>query len=286
MKEGRRVIVPTARQMAEAARKKAEASLMVDAQGLSGRKATVKDLAGLERYVENTLKLSKQRQKEILERGEATDEYLTLRLIQILKDEKDGKVIDELNGSDKKTSLQGRIDAWRGGDIEMLGMWDKNNRFIGFRIGKETEVESNYIEGNMAGGTMLHNHPVKEEKGERLGNPCSGGDVSSFRDSGAKASIVTTKEGVFYLERNGPTTIKDIDITRVWERTKVKYELSAMLYRTSKTMVADDFHRLIWRDIHEANKELARLGGYTYRFVPNKGYESLTDKTAFGKLPD
>jgi hypothetical protein len=285
MKEGRRVIIPTERQ-AEAM-KKAASQPLLDAGGLSGIGFSVKDLTRLEKYIKD-LGLSSQRQKQILERGEATDEYMYLRLIEILKDIRDGKKIDDLNDKNSKFSLASTIERWRGGDVEMAAMWDKDNRFIGFNVGKKDEVTPNVLAGHLAGGTLVHNHPIQEE-GQKLGNPFSDADMVLFRDTGLRLSVVTAREGTFYMERIGNkplTKLTDKLIKTSWSKTIIRFQLSNLIYQKNRDkLTTDDYYRMVWRDIHRFNKEVADAAGYSYKFVPNKGFQSLTDFRVSGELP-
>ncbi len=285
MKEGRRVIIPTERQVE--AMKKAASQPLVDANGLSGVLYTVKDIPRLEKYI-NDLGLSKQRQKEILERGEATDEHKYLSLLEKLKDIRDGKKRDDLNDEKSKFSLKSTAERWRDGDVEMGAMWDKDNRFIGFNVGKKQEVSFNVLDGHLAGGTILHNHPLQDES-QKVGNPFSPDDMEVFRDTGVRLSVVTAREGTFYMERIGNkplTKLTDKLIKTAWAKTQVRFELSNLIYQKNKDkLTVDDYYRMTWRDIHRFNKEVAEAAGYSYKFVPNKGFQSLTDFRVSGELP-
>lgn len=285
MKEGRRVIIPTQRQME--AMKKAESKPMVDVWGYNGVEYTVKDLKNLEKYIKE-LGISEKRQKEILERGESTDEYKYLRMIEILKDIRDGKKIDDLNDPNSKFSLASTAERWKDGDVEMGGAWDKNNRFIGFSVGKKSEVEYNILTGSLAGGTMLHNHP-RQDDDSLLGYSFSRGDIETFRDFALRLSVVTAIEGKYYMENTQGKSLKKLSnkvIESFWARFDIRRSLSKIIYEKNKDkLTIDDYNRMIWRDLHRFNQDIAKVAGYSYKFVPNKGYESLTDSKITGKLP-
>jgi hypothetical protein len=273
----------------------AKSQPIADSEGLTGRVATVADLKDVQAHVDS-LGLSKEKQKEILEKGIATDEYNALRLLQILKDEASGKKVDELNGDKFKYSLSNLTSKWKDGEVELCGMWDKNNRFIGISVGSENTVEANALRGSLAGGVFIHNHPTAgtvRANGEvvpskKLGLPFSDQDVSSFRDFGLRMSVVTAKEGTYIMERTSSrVAVTDKQITIAWLKSGARRELAKRTFPERKDGTrSDDFARVVWRDIHNTNKELASLGGYKYTFIPNKGYESLTDPSKSGKLPN
>jgi hypothetical protein len=276
MKEGRRVIVPTQRQMAESARKQAEANIIKDSQGRTGIEYTVKDIAMLERAVE-AYGLSKQRQKEILKEGRDTDAFLDLKLLEILKDIRDGKKINERDDKNFKFNLESLKEKWANSEVEMMAVWDKNNRFMGYATQADKGlVQIRTINGSLVGATTLHTHPSDSDR--FFGSSFSYGDLKTFRDNGEQTMIVASREGYYIMERGPKMNLTDKEITTAWVKYRMKEKMSHSAFSGDSKKLKGGYTKLdlaVWRDHHNAVKELASRTGVTYKFVPRKGFENL-----------
>jgi hypothetical protein len=276
MKEGRRVIIPTERQVEQMLRKQAEANTIKDSDGLSGMVNTIKDIAGIELYIKE-LGLSLKAQKEILDRGLVTDEFLNLNVMRILKALRDGDKTNEKDDKDFRFSLNKLIKMWSNSEVELMAAFDKNGKFLGY----STQANAGKVSiatglGQMVGGTSIHSHPSNE--GRFFGGNLSVGDWKGFRDSGEKMMVITSKEGTYVLERrNSPINMTNSQINMNYVKTTVRTTLSIERIKDNKLTKfgCTKSDLAVWRDRHNGTKELADLVGLKYTFIPNKGFEGL-----------
>jgi hypothetical protein len=112
IKEGRKVIIPTKRQLEAMERKQAEANYLFDANGRTGMPDGDEELRASEGYVKKVLKLSEKQQKEILENGRATPEFVEVNVLRILKALRDGDTKNEMEDKKFKFSLDKLIARW------------------------------------------------------------------------------------------------------------------------------------------------------------------------------
>lgn len=275
MKEGRKVIVPTTRQMEQMARKQAEANQITDEQGRTGMANTIDDIEGIKEYIKQ-LGLSKQEQKDILENGLATDNFLNLNVLRILMALKDGKTKNEMEDPNFKFSLEKLIKKWANSEVELIAAYDKNGMFLGYATQADPKlVRHNIGDGQIIGGTTIHTHPSSPDR--FFGGNFSVGDYKSFVAAGEKKMVVTSKEGTYILERSGKLNLTNKQIVANYAKTLVRVTLSQQKIKSdtitkfgcTKTDLAQ------WRDRHEGAKELASSAGLKYTFIPNKGFEGL-----------
>lgn len=257
-----------------------------DEFGNKGMTASVADLEGFKAYVES-LGLSKKQQEEILEKGLSSDEYLQLRVIKMLEDEKRGIIRNDAEDEKFKWSLKKVIEKWKHGETELVASYDRYGRFLGYNIGDERKVTANVPLGALVGGKTVHIHPTKED--QRLGMPFSRGDFRALRDYGMKEMIVTTREGVFTLKvKDGKSLakLKDTDIKKTFAVLDVKKFVSEDTWNKTRGgaryagtgRMKDELAVVQWRDQHETVKQVASRAGIEYTFKPYKGYEFLTDR--------
>ena len=124
MKEGRRVIVPTQRQMEQMARKQAEGVEFKNKDGLTGMELQVSDIEGLKLWLAQNIELTEKEKREILEYGvvDKNDKFLTLNVIRILEAIRDGKTKNERDDKNFKYSMDKLIKKWANSEVEVLGM--------------------------------------------------------------------------------------------------------------------------------------------------------------------
>lgn len=276
MKEGRRVIVPTTRQMEQMARKQEEANQIKDSMGRSGMENKIKDIEGIEEFLRQQ-GLSKKAQKEILEKGEATDDFINLNVLRILKALRDGDKTNEKDDKKFKFSLDKLIKMWANSEVEMMAAFDKNGKFLGYSTQANAgQVQHQTGSGQIVGGTTIHSHPSGPDR--FFGGTFSVGDYKGFRDSGEKTMIVTSREGTYILERdNGPLNLTNSQINTSYVKTTVRVTLSREKIKNDKLTKfgCTKSDLAMWRDRHLGAKELASQSGLKYTFIPNKGFEGL-----------
>lgn len=275
MKEGRKVIIPTQRQMESMTRKQAEANLMADGGGRTGLEAKISDIKDIENYIKQ-LGLTKQQQKDILENGRATDEFVQLNVLRILKAMRDGDKTNEMNDKKFKFNLENLIKKWANSEVEMMAAFDKDGKFLGYQTQAKTgTVQITTGAGQLAGGTTVHSHP--EESGRFFGGTFSVGDWTGFKEKGERLMVVTSKEGTYMLERTGPLKFTNSDINKSWVRMTVRTVLSKQRIKDDKLTKfgCSKSDLAVWRDLHNGTKELASQAGLKYTFIPNKGFEGI-----------
>ena len=258
-----------------------KAGLHHDEYGNTQWEFTKDDIASLRQSVKE-LGLTKAQQKEILEKGLATDDYLLLRTLQILEDEAKGKFKNDADDKNFKFSLDKLMESWKHGQVEMLAVYDKHNRFLGYSVGNGDSVKGNIFVGMMAGGKSIHIHPTTKEA--PLGGSFSRQDFFSLRASGEKTMIVTTREGVYTLEApSGKPRIKNKDVNTAWVKLDTVRVLNRNYFdsnlggiRKKDGSKKDEYLVIQWRDHHHAVQQLAQQVGLKYTFKPRKGYEFLT----------
>jgi hypothetical protein len=275
MKEGRKVIIPTERQVEQMLRKQAEANEIRDSEGLSGMVSTIADIAEIEEFIKQQ-GLSKKAQREILEKGQVTDNFINLNVIRILKALRDGDKTNERDDKNFKFCLENLIKKWANSEVELMAAFDKNGKFLGYSTQANTGKVSIAIGiGQMVGGTSIHSHPSGPDR--FFGGNFSVGDWKGFRDSGERKMVVTSKEGTHILERNGPLKLTNSQININWVKTSVRTALSIEKIKDNKLTKfgCTKAELAVWRDSHNGTKELADSVGVRYTFIPNKGFEGL-----------
>ena len=275
MKEGRKVIIPTKRQIEAMERKQAEANVIIDAKGRTGMVNTMAEVPAIEAYL-RSIGLSKKKQQEILENGRATDDFIDINIVRILNNIKDGKTKNERDDKDFKFSLEKLKQRWANSDVEMMAAFDKHGHFLGFETQNDAgKVTMKTGAGQLVGGTTIHSHP--SEKGKFFGESFSVPDWRAFRDSGERQMVVTAKEGVFILEKSGPINVTNSQINKSWVKTTIRSVLSKRNIKDDKMTKfgCSKSELAVWRDLHTGNKELAAQIGVSYRFIPNKGFEGI-----------
>lgn len=275
IKEGRKVIIPTKKQVESMERKQAAENTLIDALGRTGMVNTVSDIKMIEAYIK-TLGLSQKQQKEILENARATDEFIQLNVLRILKALRDGDTKNEMEDKKFKFSLDNLIKKWANSEVELMASYDKNGKFLGY----DTQANSGIVymttgAGQLVGGTTIHTHPVL--KGEFFGGNFSIGDWQGFRDTGERRMVVTSKEGTYILEKSKPLKLTNSDITKSYVRTLVRINLSQKGIKDDKTTKfgCSKSELALWRDKHHGAKEIAAIAGVKFTFIPNKGFEGL-----------
>lgn len=275
MKEGRKAIIPTKKQAEAMVRKQAEANANKDEFGNTGMANTVADIPDREAYVK-TLKLSKKEQAEILEAGRATDQFIDLNVLRILKAMRDGTLKNEMEDPNFKFSLDKLIKKWSTSEVELMAGFDKNNQFLGYQTqGRTGVVAFSVALGQLVGGTSIHSHP--SEGGRFFGGTFSDKDWKGFRDSGAKAMIVTSLEGVYILQKTGQAKYTNTEINTAYVRTAVRTVMSKQRIKDDKVTKfgCSKSDLAVWRDRHNGAIELGKSVGIQYTFIPNKGFEGL-----------
>lgn len=275
MKEGRRAIVPTTRQMEQMARKQAEANQITDKAGRSGMVNTIKDIKNLEDWAKYHHP-NKGEIKDIIENGLTTDSFITLNVLRILEAQRDGKTKNEKDDPNFKFNLDNLIKNWANSDVELMAAYDKNGMFLGYATqGVNHIVQMNSGDGQVIGGTTIHSHP--SDAGRFFGGNFSVGDLKGFRDAGEKTMVVTSKEGAYMLERSGSLKLTNSQINTNYVKTAVRTVLSKQKIKDDKLTKfgCTKSDLAIWRDRHNGMQELASSVGLRYTFIPNKGFEGL-----------
>lgn len=278
MKEGRRVIVPTQRQMEQMARKQAEAVEFKNKDGLTGMELQVSDIEGLKLWLAQNIKLTEKEKREILEYGmvDKNDKFLTLNVIRILEAIRDGKTKNEQYDKNFKYSMDKLIKKWANSEVEVAAAWDKNGMFLGWESQANTGLVGHTTStGQTVGGTTLHSHPSSPTR--FFGGTFSDGDWKNFLNSGERLMVVTSREGTYMLERVGKVKITRSDVNKNYVRTTVMSTLSMQNFsETKRTKFGCSQQDLaVWRDRHKGAKQLASQGGIKYTFIPNKGFEGI-----------
>lgn len=281
MKEGRRVIIPTARQMEQMARKQAEAYEFKDSEGLTGLEVTIKDIDSIKEYVKENFKLSETEKKAIIENGmvDTQDKFFYLNLIRVLQAMKDGKTKNEKDDPDFKFSQDKLVKKWANSEVELGAAWDKNGMFLGWQSqANEGKVQFTIAKGHIVGGTTLHSHPSGPDR--FFGGTFSDGDWKNYLASGEKTMIVTSREGTYILDRSGPIKATRSDVNKSYVRTTVAVTLSQTRIVNDKLTKfgCQKSDLAAWRDRHNGAKQLAEKAGVKYIFIPNKGFEGLEGK--------
>jgi hypothetical protein len=275
MKEGRRAIIPTERQVEQMLRKQAEANEIRDALGRNGMINTIADIAGIEEFLKQQ-GLSKKAQKEILEKGQSTDDFINLNVLRILKALRDGDKTNEKDDKNFKFSLDNLIKKWANSEVELMAAYDKNGKFLGYSTQANVGmVQHPTGDGQVIGGTTIHSHPSGSDR--FFGGNFSVGDWKGLRDAGEKTMVVTSKEGTYILERNGPLKLTNSQINTNYVKTTVRTTLSIEKIKDNKLTKfgCTKADLAVWRDRHNGTKELADSVGLKYTFIPNKGFEGL-----------
>ena len=256
-------------------RKQAEANEIKDAFGRTGMTNTIADIAGIEEFLKQQ-GLSKKAQKEILEKGQSTDDFINLNVLRILKALRDGDKTNEKDDKNFKFSLENLIKKWSNSEVELMAAYDKNGKFLGYSTqAKAGMVQHQTGDGQVVGGTTIHSHPSGSDR--FFGGNFSVGDWKGFRDTGEKTMVVTSKEGTYILERNGPLKLTNSQINTNYVKTTVRTTLSIEKIKDNKLTKfgCTKADLAVWRDRHNGTKELADSVGLRYTFIPNKGFEGL-----------
>lgn len=256
-------------------RKQAEANEIKDALGRTGMTNTLADIALIEAYIQE-LGLSKKAQKEILDNGRSTDEFINLNVLRILKALRDGDKANEKDDKNFKFSLDNLIKKWANSEVELMAAYDKNGKFLGY----STQANAGLVQhptgdGQVIGGTTIHSHPSDSER--FFGGNFSVGDWKGFRDTGEKTMVVTSREGTYILERSGSLKLTNSQINTNYVKTTVRTTLSIEKIKDNKPTKfgCTKADLAVWRDRHNGTKELADSVGLKYTFIPNKGFEGL-----------
>lgn len=292
--EGRKDLSESLRERLAEIRGIANSKEFRDEFGNSGLLATTNDIEALKVLVDN-LGLSKQQQKDILENAKSTDEYLLLRTLEILSQEKKGIVKNDADDKKFKFSLVNLVEKWKNGSVELLACYDSKGRFIGITSGSGDTVVGNIPTGGLVGGQSIHIHPTTKTR--PLGGSFSPKDIKTMREYGMKKMVVTTREGTFTLEakdNRGLSKIKDKTINEEYVKLGVlrarafeKFESDLGGARRSDGRYVDSLSVIQWRDHHESVKKLASEFGLSYSFKPNKGYGFLASKSiTVKKIPE
>jgi hypothetical protein len=275
MKEGRKVIIPTERQVEQMLRKQAEANEIKDALGRTGMTNTIKDIKNIDEWVKYYLP-SEQQRKDIMEAGRATDNFINLNILRILKALRDRTTKNEKDDPDFKFNLNSLIKNWANSEVELMAAFDKNGVFLGY----ETQANQGLVQmrsgdGQIIGGTTIHSHP--SDSSRFFGGNFSVGDWKGMRDAGEKTMVVTSKEGTYILERSGHLKLTNSQINKNYVKTTVRTTLSIEKIKDNKLTKfgCTKADLAVWRDIHNGTKELADSVGLKYTFIPNKGFEGL-----------
>jgi hypothetical protein len=157
-----------------------------------------------------------------------------------------------------------------------MAAFDKNGKFLGYDTqGNKGRVSLSVAVGQMVGGTSIHSHP--EEAGRFFGGNFSVGDWKTFRDTGEKRMIVTSKEGTYILEKVGKFKLTNSDVNKSYVKTTVRTVFSKNNIKDDKPTKfgCSKSDLAVWRDQHQGAKELAAQSGIKYTFIPNKGFEGI-----------
>ena len=167
-------------------------------------------------------------------------------------------------------------------DIELCAMFDKHNRFIGFNIGKEHEVDTLYLQGSLAGGTTIHNHPTTQDR--PLGLSFSRDDFKSFLHEGTRRFEATAREGTYSMTTKGRVRFSQKDYDELFDRwNDIKAATEDAFRQRGISTSSDIYWRVRAIDHHKVIQEFAQKHGFTYKFTPRKGYEKLMDVSQIDK---
>lgn len=249
-----------------------------NADGLTGIELKVSDIEGLKEWLRQNTKLTEKEKKQILEYGmvDKDDKFLTLNVIRILEAIRDGKTKNERDDKDFKYSMDKLIKKWANSEVEVAAAWDKNGMFLGWESqANEGLVSHTTATGQIVGGTTLHSHPSYRDR--FFGGTFSDGDWKNYFKTGEKTMVVTSREGTYIIDRNGPIKATRSDINRSYVKTTVMATLSMQKFSATKLTKfgCSQQDLAVWRDRHNGAKQLASLAGVSYTFIPNKGFEGL-----------
>lgn len=276
MKEGRRVIIPTARQIEQMARR--QAYEFKNADGLTGMPLTPNDIESIKEWIKQNYKLTEVEKRAILNNGmvDTQDKFLNLNVLRILQAIKDGTTKNEKDDKNFKFSQDKLIKKWANSEVELGAAWDKNGMFLGWQSqANKGQVAFVTSVGQVVGGTTLHSHPSDSDR--FFGGTFSDGDWKNYLVSGEKTMIVTSREGTYIIDRNGPIKATRSDVNRSYVKTTVMATLSMEKFSATKLTKfgCSQQDLAVWRDRHNSAKQLASLAGVSYTFIPNKGFEGL-----------
>lgn len=278
MKNGRKQIVPTPRQLEkmELLKNKQAVAPYADDTGYTAPKYETNLVmqVQLKRYWET---FTDKRRKEILEKMEATEEYINLRAYELLLLAKKGIYKDDRNDPKFRLNIEKIRENWSvNSDIELCAMFDRHNRFIGFNTGKEHEVDTLYIKGSLVGGTTIHNHPTTPDR--PLGLSFSRDDLNSFLHEGTRRFEATAREGTYAMTTKGAVRFKQKDFDKLFDDWNDHKAAIAQAFQARGLSTSSDMY---WRirciDHHKIMEGFAKEHGFTYKFTPRKKYEKLMD---------
>ena len=250
----------------------------IDGKGNRGPDESISKIAFLKN---NWNQFTKAERDAILNKGEATIEYVYLRRYQIYMDEKKGIIRNDKDDPKFRFNLEKKVEDWRHAEVEFYVMFDNKGRFLGYNIGDHAEVNSVFFKGTLVGGHTMHNHPTKEDR--PLGLSFSAPDLTSIRGEGTRNFEVTTAEGRYSMNTNGrQISEKSINEWKTsWEAHK------AALYSARDPSGRPIPEHTLWRiraiDHHQSMQALAKANGWDYKFTPLPKYKDLMDIKSLSK---
>lgn len=284
MKDGRKQIVPTPRQMAkmDLEKDKQADGNWADPDGYVKPKYETNLVmqVQLKRYWES---FTEKQRKEILEKMEATEEYINLRAYELMMLAKKGIFKDDRNDPKFRLNIEKIRANWSvNSDIELCAMFDRYNRFIGFNKGREHEVDTLYIKGSLVGGTTIHNHPTTPDR--PLGLSFSRDDLNSFMREGTRRFEATAREGTYSMTTRGRVKFKQKDFDKLFDEWNGIKSATVQAFQARGISTSSDIY---WRvraiDHHKMMEKFAKEHGFTYKFTPRKNYEKLMDISQIDK---
>lgn len=280
MKNGKKVLLPTKRQLEKM--NAAQAVLPYqDGKGNTSIKMTAGHIAYLMSFWK---KFTAKERAEILERGEATADYVNLRQYQIYMDERKGIIHNDKDDPKFKLHLEKMMENWKHTPIEHYLMFDSKNRFIGWNKGDEKSVDSLFWTGSLIGGHTMHNHPTTRDR--PLGLPFSAKDLEAIIGEGTKTFEVTSREGAYTIELSGKPKFTTQDV-REWDT-----QLLARKQAIFKVMIdkgyrdptqTDTYWRLRFLEHHDHMQAFAKKFGFKYTFKARKKYSDLDKQSSMTK---
>jgi hypothetical protein len=262
IKNGRKTIVPTERQLAKLEKQSLENTYM-DMGNRTGLKFTPEQIASARLIV---MMMTPEQIKETLFMGQATKEFIALKTIEFVEGRGKGQQNDPSFKFNEAKVVSWMKDANL--DKEVLFVWDKDGRFWGWTQGSEKSVGASIPKGGLVGGTTLHNHPSTDKR--PYGQSFSKGDILAGRHSAERRWIVAAKEGVYMAEMPPNVKYRDFDAMVFQAKTKAAWR------RINNKLPQFNLNQAAKAQAHhEYMKEFAQRHGLKYKFIPNKGYEKL-----------
>jgi len=293
-KDGKKVLLPTPRQIAK------EAELKAQLASLAGRNTFVANMSiSTQTFIlREVSKMSPEHIAKVLANGKATEDYMRIKAAEAIRGVRDNpnwKGRDELMNKDSPHNISRSYNGIVRLPQEVAHVWDKDNRYLGYSTqDKASTVAINATRGSVAGGTALHNHPIASDR--PLGHNASTDDFRGAKEMGLRVSHIASVEGRYSIKSPASG----------WDKVSTKSinTLGKKLEQAQRNAISEarkifpnansgdkkymDLKSRLWHlNQSKVIQSFCQKTGVKYEFKASKKYENLTDiNSVYKPLPN